>query len=391
MRTKIEERRVITKEEKAELLKKTGGRCAHCGIPLTINTVTADHAIPLDKGGSNYEHNLVPLCDDCNQSKSNLVMIPSQYFKYLAEDIKRDLNIRYDLYCQNTSWIGPKELTREDMVIMRYATISRKMTSHASKKRSDERGTLYSMHPRKAILKKAEYSDLDAIIHYTAKYHSKFGLDKSHLKETITRHFEEGCIYVVYKGEEIIGVLPVTIEKVCFKDGEYYMPDYAGVPCLYQRPEYMQLIIDCINYINQGIALSNKKNMIIYSLHMPTKDPFIEEMVGQIALYGPTWVTPKPTLDESEEEWGHAIVLLKYNQDEPNYEDIEENEKQYFKFVSKHIKDLFDLRPIIDTNSKRNTAAGVKKKGISSKAEKELKRTKRAQIDEYESYYGLTS
>lgn len=42
------------------------GRCLACG---TIAKQTVDHVIPLISGGTNYIHNIQPLCGTCNRSK----------------------------------------------------------------------------------------------------------------------------------------------------------------------------------------------------------------------------------------------------------------------------------------------------------------------------------
>ena len=46
--------------------KRQGKACAYCMRPAD----TIDHAVPLVRGGTNYEGNLVPCCRSCNGSKS---------------------------------------------------------------------------------------------------------------------------------------------------------------------------------------------------------------------------------------------------------------------------------------------------------------------------------
>lgn len=41
-------------------------RCAYCGNEAKL---TADHATPLSRGGSNWIENIVPACGSCNASK----------------------------------------------------------------------------------------------------------------------------------------------------------------------------------------------------------------------------------------------------------------------------------------------------------------------------------
>jgi len=57
-----------TAEEWLAILDKYGHKCLACGI---TENISVDHVIPLRKGGSNYPHNLQPLCVSCNSSKKN--------------------------------------------------------------------------------------------------------------------------------------------------------------------------------------------------------------------------------------------------------------------------------------------------------------------------------
>lgn len=48
------------------LCSMADGKCLRCGKPKTL---TVDHVMPIIMGGSNYRHNLQPLCLSCNVSK----------------------------------------------------------------------------------------------------------------------------------------------------------------------------------------------------------------------------------------------------------------------------------------------------------------------------------
>ena len=50
--------------------KRQGKRCAYC--PKLADTI--DHAVPLVRGGTNYEGNLVPCCKSCNSSKQGYLI-----------------------------------------------------------------------------------------------------------------------------------------------------------------------------------------------------------------------------------------------------------------------------------------------------------------------------
>jgi hypothetical protein len=45
--------------------------CQWCQCPLTRDTATTDHLIPLSRGGSNAWHNLCLACRSCNQGRKN--------------------------------------------------------------------------------------------------------------------------------------------------------------------------------------------------------------------------------------------------------------------------------------------------------------------------------
>jgi 5-methylcytosine-specific restriction endonuclease McrA len=58
-----------TLDDIAAIFLAQGGRCAGCGILLTVKTRTVDHITPLSRGGSNDKRNLQIMCRSCNSSK----------------------------------------------------------------------------------------------------------------------------------------------------------------------------------------------------------------------------------------------------------------------------------------------------------------------------------
>lgn len=49
-----------------------GANCIYCDIELDKENATADHIIPISKGGNNTQVNLVVCCKDCNNERGNL-------------------------------------------------------------------------------------------------------------------------------------------------------------------------------------------------------------------------------------------------------------------------------------------------------------------------------
>ena len=49
----------------------SGASCVYCGAPA----LTVDHVVPVSRGGTNFEGNLVPACKACNSSKCDLLLV----------------------------------------------------------------------------------------------------------------------------------------------------------------------------------------------------------------------------------------------------------------------------------------------------------------------------
>ncbi len=397
MRYKTEERIMFDREEKPRILAKSNNRCAHCGKPLSKETMTIDHAIPLYKGGSNAFENLVPLCDDCNQSKGNLVINPKQYFKYLNEDEKKELGIMFNAYCEDVSWLSQKTLTREDRVAFNYWVPVTNMVGHASKKNFKGSAKYIASIAMKAILEKAEVTDLQKIKDYTRKYHSKFGLDTDYVDTAVSNIYQNGNIYMITKQGEIVCLLPITISRINLNGTTYYMPTYGGILCLHQRPEYKELIINCIAYINQGIALTNAKNSMICNMNVPKSDPFAADIMYCLEDYGPSYT--KQTENEDEDDgWYDKVLFQRYrmfeeDDDEHGYTSTKEELEEELLFFSNHCRRIFKLPYPEDKNEriknihdKKMEEKSRQKRG-NKLQKKEQRRLDRDHIDEYDIRY----
>lgn len=61
---------------KVKLLNQSN-RCCWCGATLTLRTATWEHRVPLSKGGTNDEHNLVLACAKCNHERGDDATLPT--------------------------------------------------------------------------------------------------------------------------------------------------------------------------------------------------------------------------------------------------------------------------------------------------------------------------
>jgi 5-methylcytosine-specific restriction protein A len=79
--------------EKAQKLKKTQwwanqiqkGVCHYCQKKFASKELTMDHVIPLARGGTSTEGNIVPACTDCNRQKKLSTPL-DDVFKALEEE-----------------------------------------------------------------------------------------------------------------------------------------------------------------------------------------------------------------------------------------------------------------------------------------------------------------
>ena len=70
-------RKAISKRVRFCVISRCQFRCVYCGALAGDVVLVIDHVVPVAKGGSNDESNLVAACDDCNLGKSDYLIAPS--------------------------------------------------------------------------------------------------------------------------------------------------------------------------------------------------------------------------------------------------------------------------------------------------------------------------
>lgn len=86
----------FTVEEWLALCKYYGKRCLCCG---KIRKLTADHVIPVSKGGSSNIENIQPLCGPCNSTKNDKII-----------DYRRNIRGRQETHSHPpTAWKHPSQ------------------------------------------------------------------------------------------------------------------------------------------------------------------------------------------------------------------------------------------------------------------------------------------
>ena len=90
-------RKKLTTEEKEILLRRSNGKCAHCGKHLDVDSMTIEHLYPVSKGGSNHTFNVVAFCEDCNENKSNFTIGSIiDYCPFIDEQYVENYQNRYN-------------------------------------------------------------------------------------------------------------------------------------------------------------------------------------------------------------------------------------------------------------------------------------------------------
>lgn len=71
--------RSVSTKRRWEVLKRFGFKCVYCGRSAEERSLDVDHVIPIARGGSNDDHNLVAACVECNMGKGidMLVKLPN--------------------------------------------------------------------------------------------------------------------------------------------------------------------------------------------------------------------------------------------------------------------------------------------------------------------------
>lgn len=215
-RVRVEGRRFFSKKEKKIMLEKSNGRCAHCGTPISLSEdFTVEHVIPLSKGGTNDISNLVGLCSKCNKEKSNLIYLPSDYYRFVKREYLEELMRNHDIYCKETNWITIRNAFREDSFFVKgFPLVKKGFISTAGKKmvRPVEMGISREV-------KRVVYSDLDGVYEFYKKYfsHHNLNIPNDDLKEFLTDGFEENVFYIL-KGRKEGDILLVL--RIDFRETE---------------------------------------------------------------------------------------------------------------------------------------------------------------------------
>lgn len=218
MRQKIVERDEFDWDDRRHIAKKSNDRCCHCGKTCFTNYgATVDHFIPLSKGGTNCDINMVMLCHDCNQEKNNKILYPGNYLDYLNDEDKKKLNDYFESYVQSFEYIERQNILSCDEYIIEVLM----GLEHSRYGRGRKKHKTTNMPSVKFALRKAREEDLGRLSEYFIATLKRSDMleDEGAAYANIDFWYRFGCIYYIENVEGIRFMLTVTMKEIEYEDG----------------------------------------------------------------------------------------------------------------------------------------------------------------------------
>lgn len=258
-RQKIMERDRFTYEDKLRFAAKSDGRCCHCGKKVHIGYgATVEHFVPLSKGGTNRDINIIMLCDECNQKKSNMIVRPKDYIKYLHQEDYDKLCGYFDSYISSFEFIDRHNLLSCDAYqIFMVPNVVQHITNSKMKNKLKI----------PYIVKRATYEDIDRLSDYYIKYLKKYDcLDsESAAKINISFWLRFGCIYYIEKNNDIQCFITLSVthsdqDTYLVKDKDISINDFItmNIFCYYSNDYNSTLIYNLSRQVPRFIMEEQK-------------------------------------------------------------------------------------------------------------------------------------
>lgn len=225
------EREVITDDVKARIQAKSDDKCVWCGKKVFLGYKgTIDHFVPLKKGGTNEEVNLVLMCSDCNQKKGSRIFPINVAATHLKEQYYDELGNYFEAFTKKYKYISRGNLMASDVYEMVYIPTPLENVQYKFNKK--HKNINLKSRGGRSLLKRAYPDDQDRIVEYYTKYLKKYDLLDSPeaARENIKFWFRFGCIYYIERNNEIYLIACVTVNNngyINFDMFTYYSTDMA--------------------------------------------------------------------------------------------------------------------------------------------------------------------
>jgi len=216
-RQKIVEREEFSYDEKMRFAAKSDNKCCHCGREVYFGYgATVEHFIPISKGGTNRDINMIMLCKECNKEKGNFIYEPEDYLPYLKEEHMEKLKGYFQSYINSFDFVNRENLLACDRYKI-YITPpnSSLFESVMNSKREKKYDDLMCNKKKSYWIKRATIDDLDKLTEYFIKYLRKHDCLDSKKAAQINVLFwlTFGCIYYVEASDGIKMFATISVTK----------------------------------------------------------------------------------------------------------------------------------------------------------------------------------
>ena len=324
----IERTKVVTKEQRHQIeeraedgydfdtkqkaLRRSDDRCCHCGKPIFVGYgMTLDHFVPLNKGGTNDDVNLIALCDNCNQTKDNYIVAPSSYLPYLKKEEKKALIKYFVDYIDKYECINRNSLLSYDRYDI-WLGVAGNNYNHDYEPTEKNKSALRKFSKQLVIIhylgkSKEEY---DELLEYYVGYLKRRKLYENYnkAKGQLDKWIAEKCIYYIKDQSGIVFMSVLWASKLTNKSER--INNKMGLNMLmltkYNTDTalsiYYNFVSDIIYYVRRENKLSRLHLRIICSL---------EDKCGM--YYALCYHHPDNSVKEQSPDFGAGIFNCTYD------------------------------------------------------------------------------
>ena len=278
-REKIMERDIFTYEEKQRISQKSDEKCCHCGRKVYFDGygATIDHYIPLYKGGTNRDINLVMLCEECNKKKDTKIIPPRDYLCHLKEEYLHQLEGYFDSYIKSFEYLSRRRILSCDeylIQIIPYIKGARPETNYPTKK---------------YLLKRMCEKDIEKVSNFYKEYliRNNFFDGDDAVSKNIEFWNKFGCIMYLENSDGIKNMYALTIREL----SPYSR--YKSIPKILQMTtfsKYRNMATAALTDAIRGeIAhiLANEQGLdnVLTVCSIPKKDPLSYKVITFMGKY----------------------------------------------------------------------------------------------------------
>lgn len=207
-RQKVNDRFSFSYEERLRIGSKSNQKCCHCGKEVYPGYgATVDHFIPLDKGGINRDLNFIMLCDKCNEEKSNKIVDPVKYLKYLKPEYLEKIKGYFDSYLMSFEY-----LDRNNILCFSEYDFDVKYKYYPNKNNYK----LFILKDLNLKIKKLDkYDDISKLKKFYISCIKKAGTytDDRYVDLNLAFWINFGCIYYTECNDEIKAMFVLTVQQ----------------------------------------------------------------------------------------------------------------------------------------------------------------------------------